>query len=81
MASVIQMLRDEMHAAKESFDRMLAQRPSMTRAERLTEWERLLVELKPASERLARAEHHAEVLAKRKIKEIRDYGYGTAVRA
>lgn len=78
MPSVIQMLREEMHAAKEAFDKMLAARPSMTREERLAEWKRLLIELKPVSERLARAEAHAEKLAQRSVKAIRDYGYGAA---
>lgn len=79
MQGAIQMLRDEMHAAKESFDKMLAARPSLTRDERLAEWKRLLIELKPLSERLARAEARAEKQRERRIKALYDYGYGAVV--
>lgn len=70
----IETLRDELHRHKEAFDRKLVAQPLLSREQRLAKWNLFLDEVRPLAEKLTRAEHHAEVLAARKLKNIRDYG-------
>lgn len=76
----IETLREELHRAKENFDRRIFAQFVDNKAQRLVEWNNFLDEVRPIAEKLARAEKHAEVLAKRKLKTIHDYG-GVAVQA
>lgn len=80
MPSHIQMLRDELHRGKENFDQALIAQPSLSREQRLARWELFLESMRPAAEKLSRLEKHAEALAARKLKNIREYG-SVAVRA
>lgn len=69
----IESLREELHQRKVNFDRQLAGQKLLDRAQRLAQWEKFLVEVRPLAVQLDLAELRAIDYMPKKIKAIQHY--------